>query len=160
MDVLDGGVPGFNSWGVYSNFKGMYMPRISKCDCKKCCFDLVPKITGGSKHCWDICIEYPITSGYDNPAVTDCKVNGLWTYYLSDRPDFSCKFYVNRRKLDRGFSKGKICQYQEIYQEQLYENIGHYREELAIMWDRYNKVIDFGISKLPVKLRESLLRVG
>jgi hypothetical protein len=85
---------------------------------------------------------------------------GLWTYYLSDRPDFSCKFYVNRRKLDRGFSKGKICQYQEIYQEQLYENIGHYREELAIMWDRYNKVIEFGISKLPVKLRESFLRVG
>jgi hypothetical protein len=94
----------------------------NKCDCKICCFDLIPKITG-SRNCFDICMEYPVLQGHDDPAVTYCPFNGLWTYYLSDRPDFKCKYFVNRESLERAPSKGKITQYKELYADQLYQTL-------------------------------------
>jgi len=113
---------------------------MSKCDCKKCYFGLIPKVTGGNTNCFDICTDYPVGMGA-NEAVMDCLFRGLWTYYLSGKiPKFKCDCFINRGIADRAYSKGKICQYMEIYSHQLYYDVGDYRKTLSMMWDSFYSV--------------------
>jgi len=97
---------------------------MARCDCRKCCFDLIPEVMRTAD------------------AVTACPIIGPYTYYKSDLPDFKCKYYTNRGKLNRGYSLAKLAQYKDLYYEQLYNDIGDFRKRLQQMYDDREKVLN------------------
>jgi len=130
---------------------------MKKCNCKKCCFDLTPEITGGLYNCFDTCYDIPNMPS-EAVAVTYCFIQKMrWTYFRTDKlKNFKCSYYVNRKKLDRGYSNAKLNQYKLLYYDQLYYDRPGYREKLDNMISYTNQVIQFGISKLSIKLKASL----
>lgn len=120
--------------------------KSKKIDCRICLFNLIPKITGGSKipivntdiyaGNYESLVPWNTnTAGVDNAAIMDCFFAGLWTYHISDRTNFKCAFFRNRGKTERGYSKGKIFQYEEIHNDD--PNI---KDVLIKMWKSYDKI--------------------
>jgi len=101
-----------------------------KLDCRKCCFNAISKIMSiadAKMHC--IAMDQP------------------FTYYVSDnRPDFMCKYFVDRGSMLRVYSKAALSQYKELHPGCLSND--YHMAILGGRWENYHKVVDYGMSKI------------
>lgn len=128
--------------------------RKAKCDCRKCCFDLIPEEVGG--HRSPLTLD-PVGGEVGDflVPVTKCYLScyGPQSRYPSEELAFTCQWFVNRGTLERAWSKRKLCQFKEVHINEL---SGKYKEILEVRWSQFDSVITYGISKLPEKLRDAL----